>query len=371
MQVVAKTFQGLEDVLAKELRDLGFSKIEIVKRAVIFQTNLEGLYRANYLLRTALRLLISIEEFHVSNENQLYNSIQSINWSKYLNINRTFSIDAVVNSSVFTHSQYVALKSKDAIVDQFRKKTGRRPNIDVDNPDLRINILINDKTLKLSLDSSGDSLHKRNYRIKTVKAPINEVLAAGLVLLSGWDTEKTFHDPMCGSGTIPIEALMVATNRPPQYFRKDFGFTSWRTFDFELWDKIRKEENQKIKSLETTIQCSDIDKYAIAAVEKNITRFRAGRKLDIRQNNFFELPTSEDPKHMVMNPPYDNRLSLDDDLEFYKRIGDNLKQKFNGSDAWIFSGNVEAIKHIGLKTSQKLHLYNGPIPCKFHKFEMY
>jgi len=371
MKIVAKTFQGLEEVLAKELRDLGFVKVELVKRAVVFHTNLEGLYRANYLLRTALRLLVSIEEFEISNEQHLYNSIQSINWSKYINVNRTFAIDSVVNSAVFTHSKYVALKAKDAIADQFKKKLGRRPSIDVDNPDLRINLMINHKTMKVSLDSSGGSLHKRNYRIKTNEAPINEVLAAGLVLLSEWDKETPFLDPMCGSGTIPIEATMIAQNRAPQYFRRDFGFTKWRNFDFELWDKTKKEENDKMTALKTDIICHDIDKYAIAATEKNFTRLRPGRKLYTNQNDFFESKSSSTPYHIVMNPPYDKRLELADDMAFYKLIGDTLKQQYTGSEAWIFSGNVESIKHIGLKPSRKLHLFNGPIPCKFHKFELH
>lgn len=371
MKVVAKTFQGLEEVLNQELIDLGMKNTQIVKRAVVFNTDNEGLYRANYLLRSALRLLVSMQEFNVSNEDQLYNSIQSINWSKYLNINRTFAIDTVTNSSVFRHSKYVAFKTKDAIVDQFRKKTGRRPSIDVDDPDLRINVMINETNMKISLDSSGGSLHKRNYRIKTGDAPINEVLAAGLILLSDWDKEQPFYDPMCGSGTLPIEAFMMGQNRPAQYFRKDFGFTKWRHFDFELWDKIRKEENDKMLDKKPTIICSDKDRYAISATEKNFARFRPGRTVWIRQKDFFDAKMQEEPCHVLMNPPYDNRLEIEDDIEFYKEIGDTLKQSFKGSSAWIFSGNVEAIKHVGLKTSRKLHLFNGPIPCKFHKFDMH
>ena len=371
MQIVAKTFQGLEDVLASELKALGFSKVQTVKRAVIFHTNLEGLYRANYVLRTALRLLVSMEEFEVSSEQQLYNSIQSINWSKYINVNRTFAIDSVVNSSVFTHSKYVALKAKDAIVDQFRKKIGRRPSIDVENPDLRINIMINETALKVSLDSSGESLHKRNYRIKTNEAPLSEVLAAGLVLLSGWDRKTTFLDPMCGSGTIALEAAMIAQNRPAQYFRREFGFEKWRTFDYEMWDKVKKTENDKMQSLSNEILCHDIDRYAISAAEKNFARFRTGRSVDYKEEDFFDSKEQSRTYHMIMNPPYDKRLKLEDDMEFYKLIGDTLKQKYQGSTAWVFSGNMEAIKHIGLKPSQKIQLFNGPIASKYHKFELH
>lgn len=371
MKVIAKTFQGLEEILNLELIDLGFKNTKIVKRAVIFNTDHEGLYRANYLLRTALRLLVSMQEFNVNNEDQLYNAIQSINWSKYLNVNRTFAIDTVTNSSVFRHSKYVAFKTKDAIADQFRAKTGRRPSVDVENPDLRINVMINETNMKISLDSSGGSLHKRNYRIKTGDAPINEVLAAGLILLSGWDKEKPFLDPMCGSGTIPIEAFMIGQNRPPQFFRKDFGFTKWRHFDYELWDKIRKEENKKMLDDKPTIICSDKDQYAISATEKNFNRFRPGRTVWIRQEDFFESTKNHEGCHIVMNPPYDNRLELEDDIEFYKKIGDTLKQNYTGSESWIFSGNVEAIKHVGLKPSRKLHLFNGPLPCKYHKFELH
>lgn len=371
MQIVAKTFQGLEEVLNQELIDLGMTNTKIVKRAVIFNTDEEGLYKANYLLRTALRLLVSKEEFSVSNEDHLYNSIQSINWSKYLNVNRTFAIDTVTNSAVFRHSKYVAFKTKDAIVDQFRKKVGRRPSVDTENPDLRINVMINDTTLKLSLDSSGGSLHKRNYRIKTGEAPINEVLAAGLIKLSGWDGKTPFYDPMCGSGTIPIEAFMVGQNRPAQFFRKDFGFTKWRHFDFELWENIKKTENEKMLDEKPTIICSDKDRYAVAATEKNFSRFRPGRTVWIKEENFFETKAPDESLHIVMNPPYDNRLELEDDIEFYKNVGDTLKQKYKGSEAWIFSGNVEAIKHVGLKPSRKLHLFNGPLPCKLHKFELH
>ncbi|MCB0634168.1 MAG: THUMP domain-containing protein [Saprospiraceae bacterium] len=371
MQFAVKTFAGLESVLAEELSRLGAEKVEPGTRIVNCEGDLRVLYRINYESRTALRVLVPITTFRATHERRLYSKVRQIDWTKYLQIDQTFAIDAVTNSQHFRHSKYVALKSKDAIADQFRDRFDKRPSVDTQRPDLRIHVHISNDLCTVSLDSSGESLHKRNYRVDTVDAPLNEVLAAGMVLLSGWTGERPLIDPMCGSGTILIEAAMLAANIPPQRQRRDFGFRQWANFDKALWQEVKSSAQDKIRPTQVPILGYDRDFKAIKISQQNILAAQLASRVEVERKPFERLEPPSPPGLLMMNPPYDERLNVDDVQAFYKSIGDRLKQMYSGYDAWIISSNVDALKSIGLRASRRITLYNGPLECKFMKFEMY
>jgi putative N6-adenine-specific DNA methylase len=367
----AKTVAGMEEVLQGELSLLGAMNTSILKRAVSFEGDKAMLYRANYCCRTALRILKPILVFPIVKQEDLYDNVNKIPWENYIGNENSIAVDAVNATSVFTNSQYVALKTKDAIVDRFREKTGSRPSVDLDNPDLRINIHLYKETCTVSLDSSGSSLHKRGYRHVTGPAPLNEVLAAGLIQLSGWDKTIPLYDPMCGSGTILIEANMFARNIPCGYFRPVFGFERWIDFDEALWSKIKEEENAKILDTGAEIYGSDISSRAMATATENVgfTRFQKQIHLEVAA---FENTIPRGPTGMIIcNPPYDERLQIDDIISFYKSIGDVLKKKYTGFEAWIISSDLKALKFIGLHPSKKIQVFNGPLECKFVRFSLY
>lgn len=372
MQLVAKTLAGLEAVLEKEIRDLGGTEIVPLKRAVQFEGGLELLYRANYELRTAVRVLKPIATFPVKNEHELYRQVQRINWEDYMSIRDTLAIDAAVASPHFNHSKYVALKTKDAIVDQFRNKTGRRPSVDINNPFLRINIHIGGSECTVALDSSGDSLHKRNYRQVQTAAPLSEVLAAGMLKLAGWKADRDFVDPMCGSGTILIEAAMMAYNIPAQIQRKDFGFINWPDFDARLWREVKQNARKKQRAFPFRLMGFDLDPEAIKASRTNCKTLRLDGKIKLEHKDFAELELEENNGGlMIMNPPYGERLEESNINAMYEMIGDRLKQQFAGFDAWVISSNFDAFKHLGLRTSRKIPLFNGSLECKFQHYELY
>lgn len=369
---LAKTFHGLEEVLAKELTDLGATVTHIHNRAVNFEGNKRMMYKANLHLRTALRILQPIHTFTAHNAEQLYARVQDIDWGSYFDVRDTFAIDSVVSSRFFPHSKYAALKMKDAIVDQFRESNeGKRPSIDTENPHIRINLHIQQQQCTLLLDSSGDSLHKRGYRLGKVKAPLNEVLAAGMILLSGWDGKSTFIDPMCGSGTLPLEAAMIAQNRAPHLHRSYFGFKFWKDFDTDLWESVLLEAKDQVKPQEATIIGSDIFPQAVRVARQNASRARLARSINFVHQPFDQTVPPEGGGMVMMNPPYGERLEVANLIQFYKAIGDHLKKGYTGYDAWILSGSKPALKRLGLRTSQKMTLFNGPIECKFHKYELY
>ncbi len=369
MKITAVTIKGLEEVLAQELRDLGAKDIEIMHRAVGFHGDQELLYKANFWLRTAIRVLVPIHGFKVRDEEDLYDKVFDLPWDDYMTINQTFSIDAVVSSHQFTHSKYIALKTKDALVDKWRKLEGRRPDVNTLTPDVKIHVRIYNSEVTISLDSSSDSLHRRGYRTHSVPAPINEVLAAGLILLSGWDKKTTFLDPMCGSGTIAMEALTLAAGRPPQDKDRRFGFKQWRDFDNDLWDKVTDVEVDY--SDLPTIIARDRGLRPLKATEMNLAHLEWLDYITVEKSDFFKSQQSEEKFHIVMNPPYDERLRERDIIEFYQFIGDTLKSAYKGSEAWVIAGNEDGIKSIGLRASRRISLMNGPIPSKFCKFEMY
>lgn len=371
MKIVATTLFGLEEILASEVEKIGGKNIEQLNRAVSFDGDKRMLYKANLCLRTAMRVLTPIKTVTVRNEHDLYKEIKKITWTKYMDVDMTFSIDATINSDHFNHSKYVALKSKDAIADRFREDLNKRPNVDIDNPDLKINIHIYRDQCTVSLDSSGDSLHKRGYKSSEHPAPLNEVLAAGLILLSGWDKKQPLIDPMCGSGTILTEAALYANNIAPGTFRKKFGFMSWKDFDEELWDDLVGEAITEEVEFGGKIYGFDLSRKYADIAEKNAEEIAMEEFIEIKQCNFFDLRKPEEDGIIIVNPPYDERLKSSDIESFYKEMGDHLKQHFSGYDAWILSGNIDALKNLGLRTSRKIPLKNGPIDCKFHQYQLY
>lgn len=374
IKMMAKTIFGLEETLAGELLRLGAKDVEIHNRAVSFVGDKGFMYKANLNARTALRILVPVETITVTNEKSLYEGIQSIDWEKYMDVTDTLAIDSVVNSDLFTHSQYVSQKAKDAIVDQFRAKHGERPSVDLDKPTIRINLHIFKDVCTISLDSSGESLHKRGYRDKTNLAPINEVLAAGLVMLSGWDKRTNFIDPMCGSGTIVIEAALYANNIPAGYFREDFGFMRWHKFmpfDEELWDTIFDAAVNKITNHEQVIIGGELSPNVAKKAKENVKLAKVDDIVTIRNCDMkdFEVPPGRGV--VIINPPYGERMVKDNIEELYKMMGDTFKQKFAGYNCWILSSNMDAFKHVGLRPTRKIALFNGQLECRFMKFEIY
>lgn len=363
---------GLEEMLAEEIKELGAKDVEILTRAVKATADQKTVYKINLCSYFALRVLIPIHYDIIHNEDHLYNSIKRIKWASLVGTDGTIAVRASVQSQYFNNSHYVALKTKDAIVDQFRSKYGKRPSIDLDEPDLSINVHIFNNRLTVSLDSSGDSLHKRGYRTSSVEAPINEVLAAGLVKLSAWDGKSTFWDPMCGSGTLIAEAILQALRMPPQDRNRSFGFIGWNDFNQETWDEVVRESMERqIVNPDLKLIGSDTNPKAVRAAEYNIAEAGLTKYVEISQRDFHDIEGPFANYHLMMNPPYDIRLEEEDIIASYKRIGDTLKQNFTDTQAWIISGNIKALKNLGLRASRKISLMNGPIESKFHKFEMY
>ena len=369
-EMIAKTFQGLEEILAEELTTLGANDIQIGRRMVSFTGDKRMMYKANFCLRTAIRILKPIKNFTAKDADEVYNQIQAIPWEEYLDVNKKFAIDAVVFSEEFRHSKFVSYKVKDAIVDYFRKKTGKRPSVRINNPDVLLNIHIAQTTCTLSLDSSGESLHRRGYRQEQVDAPLNEVLAAGMLLMTGWRGECDLIDPMCGSGTIPIEAALIARNIAPGVFRKGFAFEKWVDFDSEMFDEIYNDDSQerefthKIYGYDNNPKANEIATHNIkaAGVSKDVT-------LKLQPFQQFEQP--QEKSIIVMNPPYGERISTNDLLGLYQMIGERLKHAFVGNEAWVLSYREECFDQIGLKPSKKVPLFNGALECEFRKYEIF
>ncbi|MGZ0016644.1 THUMP domain-containing class I SAM-dependent RNA methyltransferase [Yeosuana sp. AK3] len=369
--MLAKTLFGFEDLLANELTQLGASHVKTGIRSVSFSGDKGFMYKANLALRTAIKILKPIESFVVQGEQDLYNKIKEMPWEQYLKPTGTLAIDATIHSELFTNSLYIAQKTKDAIVDRFREQTGERPDVDLRFPDLKVNIHIDRKQCTVSLDSSGDSLHKRGYKTATNIAPINEVLAAGLIMLSGWDGQSDFMDPMCGSGTIPIEAAMIACNIPPNLMRKEFAFERWQDWDVDLFEKIEASLLSKTRDFHHKIIGYDKAPSAVAKAKENVKNAQLDDFIDIKHEDFFKTQKGGEEKlHMVFNPPYGERLNLDME-SFYKAIGDTLKQHYPNTDAWFITSNLEALKHVGLRPSRKIHLFNAKLEARLVKYEMY
>lgn len=362
---------GLEQILAKELLKLGAQKVEAHNRAVSFEGDKGFMYKANISLRTALRILKPIHTFKAENEVQLYGKIFEIPWEDIFGVDNTFVIDSTVNSTLFNHSKFLSQKAKDAIADRFRDKFGKRPNVDLEKPDIRINLHVRENEFTVSLDSSGESLHKRGYRDATGVAPINEVLAAGLILLTDWTPPLTFIDPMCGSGTIAIEAALISNNIPAGYYRNEFGFEKWNDFDADLFQTIMDSAIKKISDDDRTrIYAADINRQVLEKADENIKNAKVEDTVKTFRSSIEDYTPPPGKGTVIMNPPYGERMG--DNVEaLYKSIGDVFKKKYAGYDCWLITSNMEAIKHIGLKPTRKISVFNGPLECKFLKYTMY
>ena len=370
MRFIAKTLYGLEKVLSEELINLGAGNVQIANRAVSFEGDMSLLYKVNYCARTALSILMPIADFRIRSKDDLYKAGTKIEWDRYMDADDTFSIVPVINSPHFGHTGYAGLILKDSIADTFRKQTGKRPSVDTDDPRLLINLHISNDQVTISLDSSVVPLFKRGYRQDQSVAPLNEVLAAGILLLSGWNASSTFIDPMCGSGTFPIEAALMACKIPPGKFRKFFGFQRWRDFDEDLFQKVVLENNGKIQPSPVKIFGSDISEDTLQFAKTNVAKAELSYAISLEVSDFKNLQ-SEEGGFVFMNPPYGQRIQPEEIDALYSMIGTTLKHNFSGSTAWLISSNKESLKHVGLKPKEKHILFNGALECILLKYEMY
>ncbi|MBR6433060.1 MAG: RNA methyltransferase, partial [Bacteroides sp.] len=361
-EMIAKTFQGLEEVLAQELTALGANDIEIGRRMVSFSGDKEMMYKANFCLRTAIRILKPIKHFEAKDADEVYGQIKTNRWEEYLDTDKTFAVEPTVFSEEFRHSKFVAYKVKDAIVDYFREKTGKRPGVRVNKPDVLLNIHIAETRCTLSLDSSGESLHRRGYRQEAVEAPLNEVLAAGMILMTGWRGECDLIDPMCGSGTIPIEAALIARNIAPGVFRKEFAFEKWVDFDQELFDTLYNDDSQE-REFAHKIYGYDNNPKANEIAMRNVKAAGVSKDVVLKLQPFQQFEQPAGKSIIITNPPYGERISTNDLLGLYSMIGERLKHAFTGNTAWVLSYRDECFDQIGLKATTKTPLFNGALEC--------
>lgn len=372
--MLAKTFKGLEEVLAGELVELGANNIQIERRAVSFTGDKRMLYTANFCLRTASRILVPIATFKAKTTDDIYNHVKQIDWAQYMTAQTTFLIDSTVYSDFFRHSQFVTYRVKDAIVDWWMEHGGVRPSVQLTHPDIYLNVHIGGDMVTVSLDSSGESLHKRGYRVANTQAPINEALAAGMLLLAGWKGQSDFYDPMCGSGTLLIEAALIARNIAPGIYRKGFAFEKWANFDADLFEDIYSDDSRE-RDFNHKIYGSDAGFYAMQAATKNVQSANLQRDIEIKQIRIEELRLAEkntEGAFVMMNPPYGERLSQDKNvLRLYQDIGTALKHQFSGATAWIISSNEGALKCVGLRPAKKIHLVNGDLDCLFNQYVLF
>ena len=374
--MLAKTFKGLEEVLAGELIELGANNVQIERRAVSFTGDLRMLYTANFCLRTASRILVPIATFKAKKTDDIYEQAKQIDWAQYMNTRTSFAIDATVYSDLFRHSQFVTYRVKDAVVDWWMEHDGVRPNVQLTNPDIYLNVHIGGDTVTISLDSSGESLHKRGYRVANTQAPINEALAAGMLLLAGWKGQSDFYDPMCGSGTLLIEAALIARNIAPGIYRKGFAFEKWANFDADLFEEVYSDDSRE-REFTHKIYGSDAGFYAVQTAIKNVQSANLQRDIEVKQIRVQELKTENgkgktEGALVMMNPPYGERLSQNKDvLRLYQDIGTTLKHQFCGATAWIISSNEEALKCVGLRPAKRIRLINGDLDCLFNQYVLF
>ncbi len=371
-EFIAKTFAGLEEALAAELISLGVEGVKEGNRMVKFTGTNQTMYMVNLQSRLSLRVLKHVFSFECPDEDSLYGNMYNFAWEDLMNADQTLAVDAVTVKSTLSHSKFAALRSKDAIVDRFRSKVNKRPSVDISNPDLRIHVHISEDVCNVSMDSSGYSLHKRGYSTERGEAPLNEVMAAGLVALSGWDKQSTFVDMMCGSGTILIEAAMMARNIAPGIFGPGFAFVRWRDFDSQLWNQLVEEAKAaEIGYLDFEICGCDISSQMVRAARENIFGARLGAKVRIENDDFRNFTPPAGPGTLISNPPYGERMQAENLYDLYKEAGDTFKHKYQGYTCWLLTSNIDAMKHVGLKVTRKIPVFNGPLECRLLRYEMY
>ena len=367
---VAKTYAGLEQILKEELEQLGAENCRIGTRAVEFEGDMSMLYRANYYCRFALRILWNVHQFTFRDNNQFYEEIYKYPAEEIMSVHNTLAFNVTMSGNMFKTPLYAALLAKDAVCDRFREKFDERPSVNKDNPDIQFNIHIFNNNAALYLDASGESLHKRGYRVSSHPAQISEVVAAAMVKLSGWKHDCDLIDPMCGSGTILIEAAMSALNIPAGFYREKYGFFNWKNFDRKLWEKIVNEADIK-DDVPINFYGSDISTRFIGMAKANVQEARLSDFVRLQRCAMSESAPKRTPAYLIFNPPYGERLDMEDIEDFYKQIGNSLKQKFAGCTAFLISSNMEAVKRIGLHPSKKTTLYNGALECKFLRYDLY
>jgi putative N6-adenine-specific DNA methylase len=371
MRFVAKTLYGLEKVLSEELIDLGANDVQTGNRAVLFNGDKSLMYRVNYCARTALSILMPIAEFRIRSKDDLYKGGAKIEWDRYMGPDDTFSIVPVINSQLFGHTGYAGLILKDALADSFRTKTGRRPSVNTDDPAILINLHISNDLVTISLDSSVVPLFKRGYRQEQSVAPLNEVLAAGILLLSGWKVSTDLIDPMCGSGTIPIEAGLIACKIPPGRFRSFFGFQHWKDYDEDLFEKIKLECNSRSVSSPVKISGSDISGETMQIARANVERAGLSDEISLEVSDFKDVKPARESGFVFLNPPYGQRIQPEEIDQLYSMIGSALKHNWPGASAWLITSNRESLKHVGLRPKGKYTLFNGALECVLLRYEMY
>lgn len=371
MKIIAKTLYGLEKVLSEELLDLDAVNVQPVNRAVLFEGDQHLLYKSNYCLRTAMSVLVPIAEFGIRSSDDLYNNSLRINWKEHLDPEHTFSIVPVVNSTIFRHTGFAGLRLKDAVADWFRTKAGKRPSVDTVDPDIVLNLHISNDLVTISLDSSVVPLYKRGYRKEQGPAPINEILASGIIKLSGWKGDAPFLDPMCGSGTIAIEAGLLASDIPPGKFRQFYGFQRWRNYNEDLLMQVRKESEANIHIPEFRITAGDISEEAVSMTRSNAVSAGLSDIISVSKSDFGDLKAADNKGVIIMNPPYGQRIKSSDNEVLYDLIGSTLKHNFPGYEAWIITSDKDSLKHIGLKPAKKIALFNGSLECILVKYELY
>jgi putative N6-adenine-specific DNA methylase len=366
-----KTLQHLEPLLSEELLAMGAQNIEQGKRIVHTKGDLKFLYRCNLELRTALRVLVPILKFDARSPDELYKKCLNYNWEGVLDIDQTFVIDTSVHSEQYKLPHFAALRMKDAIADFFKKGHGRRPDVNTEDPDVRFLLHIDEQKVTISLDSSGESLNRRGYRVSGGGAPLNEVLAAAMVMLAKVDFTKKLYIPMCGSGTIAIEAAYIAQNKPALWNREHFGFMKWENFELDLWKQVLEDCLTKFKDIPLKFHCSDVDRQAMTLAARHFKEAEIQAEVDLEQKDFFEMMPDSNQGTLILNPPYGERMTPDQVDFFYKRIGDHLKKNWPGHIGWIISSNLQALKNVGLKPNKRFSLMNGPLDCKFCSYELF
>lgn len=370
LTITIKTFFGLEEVLKSELEEMGYSDVVVLNRAVQVKGELADVYKLNFHLRCAISVLVEVKQFKIRKEEDLYNECLKIKWDELFEVDKTFAVKGAIFSDVFRHSQYPFLLVKDAIVDTFRKNRDERPNVNVKKPQVLFDLYVNQNVCTISMNTSGAPLFQRGYREATGLAPLNEVVAAGLLRMSGWDKKSQLIDPFCGSGTILIEAALMACNLPPQLERHHFAFKNFKNFDAELWDSIRDAVDTRVRELPCEIKGWDISDEMVLKSRRNLRGLPIGRFIKIMQGDFKDVKGSEEGGMVVTNPPYGERMG-EEIIEMYEEIGTWMKHSMTGYTCWILSSNMEAFKSVGLKPSQKVKVYNGDLECSFRQYEIY